>query len=266
MNNLTQVFKKRKAFISFVVAGDPNFNVTVAHVVALANAGSDIVELGIPFSDPVADGPEIQAADLRAFKDHTTTERVFEMVTAIREQTQVPLVFLTYINIVFKYGYEAFTKRCAELGVSGLVIPDLPLEEQDELRPFADRFGINLIPLIAPTSPVERIQKIAKKATGFIYVVSSMGVTGVRNDIQTDLKALIENIHQVTDVPTAIGFGIHTPQQAATMAELADGVIVGSAIVHQIAAGNTRQHTDLALTEYVKQVRTAIDKVSIAQN
>lgn len=256
MSSIREAFEGHKAFISFVVAGDPDFDASVDHVIALAEAGSDIVELGIPFSDPVADGPEIQAADLRAFQSGTTTEKVFEMVAAIRRKTNVPLAFLTYANVVFKYGYDAFTARCAALGVGGLIIPDLPLEERGEIAPYALRQHIDLIPLIAPTTTDERIAEIAKNATGFIYVVSSMGVTGIRSDIHTDLRGLIGKIRQVTDVPTAIGFGIHDPEQAKTMAGIADGVIVGSAIVHQIADS---KNVDGQLSDYVHLMRRAIN-------
>lgn len=256
MTNLKNIFTDHKAFISFVVAGDPNFDATVKQVVTLAKAGCDLVEIGIPFSDPVADGPEIQAADLRAFQQGITTDRVFELVAAIRKQTAVPLVFLTYANIVFKYGYAAFAQRCQEHDVAGLIIPDLPLEESGELRPILDDAGIALIPLVAPTSSPERIAAIAKQARGFIYVVSSLGVTGVRQTIGTDLSNLIRAIRRVSDVPVAIGFGIHSPQQAATMARLADGVIIGSAIVHLIA---NHQPASAALTDFTRQIRAAID-------
>lgn len=255
MSNLKTVFADHKAFISFVVAGDPDFDETVKQVVALAKAGCDLIELGIPFSDPVADGPEIQAADLRAFAAGTTTDQVFKMVAKIREETNVPLAFLTYTNIVFKYGYERFTSRCDELDVRGLIIPDLPLEEQGELRPFTEKHHLSIIQLIAPSSPLDRIAKISKQASGFIYVVSSMGVTGMRNQINTDLQKLTSEIRKYTDVPTAIGFGVHEPAQAKSMSQVADGVIVGSAIVHQIAS-----QTDVSekLTKYVQSMRAAM--------
>ncbi|MDN6967414.1 tryptophan synthase subunit alpha [Oenococcus sp. UCMA 17063] len=258
MNRLTGAFKKHKAFISFVVAGDPDFQATVDHVVTLAKAGSDIVELGIPFSDPIADGPEIQAADLRAFKKGITTEKVFELVTEIRKQTQIPLVFLTYLNIVFKYGYEAFIDRCAQVGVDGLIIPDLPLEERAELLIHSNKKQVALIPLVAPTTSAVRLKQIVKQASGFIYVVSSMGVTGVRNDFNQRLRTLVGEIEQETDLPTAIGFGVHEPQQAFAMTQFADGVICGSAIVHQIhyKGGDVDQN----LSAYVHLMRSAIDQ------
>lgn len=256
MSKLSEVFKNHKAFIPFVVADDPDFDTTVANIVALANGGADIVELGIPFSDPVADGPVIQAADLRAFDARVRTKTVFEIVAAAREKTQVPMVFLTYLNIVFKYGYDAFLKRCADLGVSGLVIPDLPYESRDEIVPIANKYGVDIIPLITPTSG-HRIDKIAKSATGFIYVVSSMGITGERDAFFNGLKDLVAHIKQATDVPTAIGFGVHTPDQAQKMAQIADGVIIGSAIVDIVA--KEKQHAPAAIEQFTKQIRQAVD-------
>jgi len=256
MSNLAVVFQNKKVFIPFVVADDPDIETTVKSVVTLAENGADIVELGIPFSDPVADGPVIQKADLRAFKAGVRTEVVFDIVKKIREQTQVPLVFLTYLNIVFKYGYSEFCQRCQKLGVSGLVIPDLPLEEQEEIRPSADKFGIDLIPLIAPTSE-GRIEKIAEHASGFIYVVSSLGVTGVRDDIaKQKLSETIQRVRKVTNVPTAIGFGIHSPEQAETLAGIADGIIIGSAVVQIISEGGTDLQDKLA--EYTRSIKDAI--------
>lgn len=257
MSNLSAIFKDHKAFIPFVVADDPDFDTTVKNVVALAKNGADIVELGIPFSDPVADGPVIQSADLRAFKADVHTETVFDIVAAVRKETDVPLVFLTYLNIVFKYGYDAFLKRCDELNVSGLVIPDLPYENRGEIVPIADKYGINIIPLITPTSG-HRIKMIAEAATGFIYVVSSMGITGERNEFFNGLKDLVTEIKKYTDVPTAIGFGVHTPQQAQQMASIADGVIIGSAIVDIVA--KKKQAAPAAIETYTKQIREAVDQ------
>lgn len=257
MSKLKTVFADKKAFIPFVVANDPDFDGTVNNVVALAEGGADIIELGIPFSDPVADGPVIQAADIRALKadPDLPMDTIFDMVVAIRKRTDVPLAFLTYLNIVFQYGYEAFTARCAELGINGLVIPDMPLEERDELAPIAEKNGVDLVPLITPVS-ADRIEKIAEAATGFIYVVSSLGVTGERSSFADDLEQLITRIRKVTDVPTAIGFGIHTAEQAAEMTRIADGAIVGSACVNIVA-----EYGDQApakLKDYTKQMKAAI--------
>lgn len=250
MNKLEEVFKNKKAFIPFVVADDPDFDTTVQNILTLANNGADIIELGIPFSDPVADGPVIQVADLRAFDAGVNTNVVFDIVAKVRESTDVPLIFLTYTNIVFKYGYEEFCKRCRDLNISGLVIPDLPLEEQGDLREFAKQYDISLIQLIAPTSG-DRIEKIAKQAEGFIYMVSSMGVTGQREDFSKKLANTIEEIRKYTDVPVTIGFGIHSAEQAQALSKIADGIIIGSAIVELIAEGK-----DLA--EYSNVIKSVI--------
>ena len=251
MTNLTEVFQNKKAFIPFVVADDPDFDTTVESILTLSKNGADIVELGIPFSDPVADGPVIQAADLRAFSAGVNTETVFEIVEKVRESSSVPLVFLTYANIPFKYGYDKFCRRCQELDVSGLVIPDLPLEEQAEI--YADEYDIALIPLIAPTS-ADRIEKIARNATGFIYVVSSLGVTGIRDEIAIqNLSETIARIRQVTDVPAAIGFGIHSPEQARKLSEIADGIIIGSAVVKIISEGGIDVQNQLV--QYTQSIR-----------
>ncbi|GHP13377.1 tryptophan synthase alpha chain [Lentilactobacillus fungorum] len=256
MSNLSDIFKNHKAFIPFVVADDPDFDTTVKNIIALAKGGADIVEVGIPFSDPIADGPVIQSADLRAFAAGVRTETVFEIVDAARKQTDVPIVFLTYLNVVFKYGYDAFCQRCQQSGVAGLVIPDMPYESRDEILPAATQAGIDIIPLITPTSG-HRIEKIARAASGFIYVVSSLGITGERNEFFTGLKDLVANIRQYTDVPTAIGFGVHTPDQAKTMAGIADGVIIGSAIVDIVA--KEKQNAPQAIETFTKSVRTAVD-------
>lgn len=255
MNKLSHIFKNHKVFIPFVVANDPDFDTTVANILALANGGADIVEIGIPFSDPVADGPVIQAANLRAFKADVHTKTVFDIVTAARKETNVPIVLLTYLNIPFKYGYEAFLKKCAELKIDGLVIPDLPYESRDEIVPTATKHNVAIIPLITPTSD-KRIEKIAKSATGFIYVVSSLGITGKRDTFYQGLEELITTIRQYTTVPTAIGFGIHTPQQAHEFAKIADGIIIGSAIVDIVA--EKQQDAPGAIESFTKSVNQAL--------
>ena len=228
--SIKDAFSNGKAFIGFLTAGDPTIEKTVEYVLAMADAGCDLVEIGIPFSDPVAEGPVIQEANLRALANNTNTDDVFEAIRRIREKSDVPLVFLTYINPVFHYGYKKFFKRCSELDVNGIISPDLPYDEKDEILDVALRNGVDVISLIAPTSK-ERIQMIAEDASGFIYVVSSLGVTGMRSEIRTDLKTILDDIKEVTDVPAAVGFGIGTPEQAENIAKIADGVIVGSAIV-----------------------------------
>jgi tryptophan synthase alpha chain len=255
MSNIAQAFENGKAFIGFVTGGDPSIEKTKEFTLEMSRAGADIIEIGIPFSDPIAEGPVIQEANIRALNAGTTVEKLFTLVQDLRKKTSVPLVFLTYLNPVFHYGYDAFFKRCADAGLDGIIIPDLPFEEQAEVLETASRYGVDLISLIAPTSE-ERIQAIAKAASGYIYIVSSMGVTGVRSVITTDLDSIAASIREVTKTPTAIGFGIHTPEQAAKMARIADGVIVGSAIVKIVAEHgvNAGPH----IYEYVKQMKEAI--------
>lgn len=216
-------------FISFITAGDPNIEKTKEFIDVLAEY-SDVIEIGLPFSDPIAEGEVIQAANLRALRNGVTTDVVFEMLETV---TFGKIVILTYANPVFVYGYEKFFKRCAECRVYGIIIPDLPFEERGEAAEFADKYGVNLITMIAPTS-AERVRMLAKDAKGFIYLVSSMGVTGVRSEFSSDLTEIIAQIREVTNVPVFIGFGISTPEQAAKIGALADGVIVGSAFVRII--------------------------------
>ena len=230
MSNIRKAFERGKAFIPFITAGDPSLEKTKEFILEMERAGADLIEVGIPFSDPIAEGIVIQEADIRALAAGTTTDKIFDMVRELREETQIPLVFMTYLNPVFHYGYEKFFSRCQEVGVDGIIIPDLPFEEKGELEEIAAAKGVDVISMIAPTSE-ERIQNIAKNARGFIYVVSSMGVTGMRSEIKTDLNALLSSIKKATDVPACVGFGIHSPERAAEVARVADGVIVGSAIV-----------------------------------
>ena len=230
MSKIKEAFKDGNAFIGFLTAGDPNAKKTVEYILAMEEAGCDLIEIGIPFSDPMAEGIVIQEANVRALKNKTTTDDVFKIIEEVRKKTDIPLVFLTYINPVFFYGYEKFFKKCRELGVDGIISPDLPYEEKGEIQDIAEDNGVDVISLIAPTSQ-ERIQKIANDAQGFIYLVSSLGVTGMRSEIKTDLESIIEDIRTVTDIPIAVGFGINTPEQASKISQHADGVIVGSAIV-----------------------------------
>ena len=251
---IADAFKDGKAFIGFLTAGDPTIEKTVEYVLAMEEAGCDLVEIGIPFSDPVAEGPVIQEANIRALSNNTNTDDVFEAIRQIREKSDVPLVFLTYINPVFYYGYDKFFKRCQELNVCGIISPDLPYDEKDEILEVTQKYGIDIISLIAPTSK-ERIQMIASEASGFIYVVSSLGVTGMRSEIRTDLKSILEDIKEVTDVPAAVGFGINTPEQASNISKIADGVIVGSAIVKIIEEYG--ENANEPLKEYVSSMKRA---------
>jgi len=255
MSNIAQAFKNGKAFIGFVTGGDPRIEKTKEFVLEMFRAGADMVEIGIPFSDPIAEGPVIQEANIRALSAGTTVEKLFTLVEDIRAVTDKPLAFMTYLNPVFHYGYEAFFKRARAAGLDGIIIPDLPHEEQGEVKKAASAYGVDLISLIAPTSET-RIREIARDACGFIYLVSSMGVTGVRGEITTDLGSIVAAIRDVTAVPVAVGFGIHTPAQAAQMARVADGVIVGSAIVKIIA-----EHGNEAgphVYQYVKEMTESL--------
>ena len=255
MSNIAKAFQNGKAFIGFVTGGDPNIEKTKEFTLEMIRAGTDLVEIGIPFSDPIAEGPVIQEANIRALAAGTTVEKLFGLVKDIRRQSAVPLVFLTYLNPVFHYGYDAFFERCGKAGLDGIIIPDLPFEEQAEVRETAAKYGVDLISLIAPTSE-ERIKKIAQTASGYIYIVSSMGVTGVRGKITTDLASIVTALRSLTSLPAAIGFGIHTPAQAAEMARIADGVIVGSAIVKIIA-----EHGEAAgphIYRYAKEMKEAV--------
>ena len=254
MSKIANAFKNGKAFIGFLTAGDPSIEKTVEFILAMDEAGCDLIEIGIPFSDPMAEGVVIQDANVRALKHNTTTDDVFDIVKAVRAKSDVPLVFLTYINPVFFYGYEKFFKKCNELGVDGIISPDLPYEEKGEIVDIARKNEVDVISLIAPTSK-ERIQKIASDASGFIYVVSSLGVTGMRSEIKTDLKSILEDIRDVTDLPLAVGFGINTPEQARNIGEIADGVIVGSAIVKIIEEHG--EDATSVLKEYVSSMKKA---------
>lgn len=254
MSKLSEIFTNNKAFIPFIVAGDPDEETTIANIRALDKGGGDIIELGIPFSDPVADGPVIQAADVRAFKGGVSVAEVFDIVAQARKFTNKPFVFLTYANIPFRYGYDAFCARCKELGVAGLVVPDLPYEEEGEIQPSADKYGIDIIRLITLTSGA-RIPKLAGSSSGFIYVVSSEGVTGTREEFDSRLSKLVAAIHAHTATPAAIGFGIHTPEQAAAMAKIADGVIVGSGIVELV--GKYGRDAPVHVQEYVASLKAA---------
>lgn len=230
MNKIQNAFKNGKAFIGFLTAGDPNLDKTEEFIMAMEKAGTNLIEIGIPFSDPIAEGKVIEAANVRALSAGTTTEKIFEMVEIIRCKTDIPLVFLTYLNPVLSYGYERFFNRCEQAGIDGIIIPDMPYEEQSELLLTAEKNHVYVISLIAPTSE-NRVIEIAKNAKGFIYLVSSMGVTGVRSEIKTDLESITKTIKTVTNIPVCVGFGISTREQVKSISNFSDGVIVGSAIV-----------------------------------
>lgn len=255
MSRIKDVFSSGKAFIAFVTAGDPNLDVTEELIPVMAEAGADLIEIGIPFSDPVAEGIVIQEADMRALAAGTTTDKLFDMVKRIRRTNSVPLAFMTYINPIFVYGSERFIKNSAEAGIDALIVPDMPFEEKEELLPLCHKYGLELISLIAPTSK-ERISAIAKEAEGFVYCVSSMGVTGVRQTITTNIGEMTTLVKQAQDIPCAVGFGISTPEQAKEMSQYADGVIVGSAIVKIVAKYG--EDCIEPVREYVKSMKAAI--------
>ena len=256
MSNIYKAFENKKAFIGFLTAGDPTAEKTVEYILEMERAGADLIEIGIPFSDPTAEGVVIQDANIRALSGGMTTNGVFEIVKKVRKKSNIPLVFLTYINPVYKYGYENFFEECREVGIDGIIVPDVPFEEKHEIEDIANKYGVDIISLIAPTSE-DRIKKIAKEAKGFVYVVSSMGVTGVRSEIKTDIRKMVQSIKEVTDVPCAVGFGINNPKQAREISEVADGVIVGSAIVKIIE--KNRENAKEELFKYVSEMKHAIE-------
>jgi tryptophan synthase alpha chain len=255
MNRIEKAFSGGKAFIPFITAGDPSIEVTEELVMQMAKAGADLIELGIPFSDPAAEGPTIQAADVRALAEGTTTDQIFEMVKRIRKEVDVPIALMTYVNPVFSYGTDDFMRTCKQVGVDAVIVPDVPFEERDEIKPYCEKHGVVYISMIAPTSKA-RIERIAREAEGFIYCVSSLGVTGVRSRLELDAESMIRKVKDIKDIPCAIGFGISTPEQAKTMADISDGVIIGSAIVEII--GQYGKDCVKPVTEYVKRMIDAI--------
>lgn len=248
-------FKNKKAFISFITCGDPNLETTEELLLTMEKGGVDLIELGIPFSDPTAEGPVIQGANIRALKAGVTTDKVFDMVRRVRPKLSIPLVFMTYANVVFSYGIERFVKTAAEVGMSGIILPDVPFEEKDEFAEICEKYNIDFISLIAPTSD-DRISTIAKDSKGFIYLVSSLGVTGVRSSITTDIKSIVEKVKENTDIPVAVGFGISTPEQAAAISKESDGIIIGSAIVKLVAEHG--ENAGSYVYDFVKSVKDTI--------
>ena len=259
MSKIHRAFENGKAFIAFLTCGDPDMETTAAAVREAAANGADLIELGIPFSDPTAEGPVIQGANLRALRGGVTTDKVFALVRELRRDVTIPLVFMTYANVVYSYGAERFLANCAEAGVDGLILPDLPFEEKEEFLEPCRKYGVDLISMIAPTS-ADRVAMIAREAEGFLYLVSSLGVTGERSEIGTDLAAIVKTVRENTKTPCAVGFGISTPEQARAMAALSDGAIVGSAIVRI-----TEQYGKEAperVGRYVKAMKAAVADLS----
>lgn len=254
MSNIKSAFNP-KAFIGFITCGDPDLETTGKAIRAAVENGADLIELGIPFSDPTAEGPVIQGANIRALKNGITTDTIFDFVRDIRKDIKIPMVFMTYANVVFSYGAERFISTCNEIGIDGIILPDLPFEEKDEFAPICKKYDVDLISLVAPTSE-NRIAMIAKEAEGFLYIVSSLGVTGTRSEINTDLESIIKVVRENTDIPCAVGFGISTPEQAEKMAGISDGAIVGSAIIKLLAkyGKDAPEH----IGKYVKSMKEAV--------
>lgn len=255
MNRIKEAFKK-KVFIPFITAGDPDIETSIEIFKAAAENGAGIIEIGIPFSDPTAEGPVIQGANLRALTNGITTDKVFDMVRTLRETVTIPLVFMTYANVVYSYGSEKFLKNCKEVGIDGLILPDVPFEEREEFLDICDEYGVALIPLVAPTSH-DRIKMIAQNSRGFVYIVSSLGVTGTRTDITTDIEGIVKLIRENTDTPCAVGFGISTPEQAKKMADYSDGAIVGSAIIKIMEKHG--KDSPRYVGEYVREMVSAVE-------
>ncbi|MGN0486659.1 MAG: tryptophan synthase subunit alpha [Acutalibacteraceae bacterium] len=255
MSNINRAFSNGKAFIAFITCGDPDLETTAAAVKAAVAGGADLIELGIPFSDPTAEGPVIQGANIRALRAGVTTDKIFDFVRSLRREVSVPVVFMTYANVVFSYGAEKFISTCRDIGIDGLILPDLPFEEKEEFLPLCRQYGVDLISLIAPTSE-NRIAMIAAEADGFLYIVSSLGVTGTRSEITTDLAAVVKLVRENTDTPCAIGFGISTPEQAKKMAALSDGAIVGSAIIKLLEQYG--KEAPKYIEDYVRSMKEAV--------
>ncbi|MBD5505277.1 MAG: tryptophan synthase subunit alpha [Lachnospiraceae bacterium] len=255
MSKIKSAFENGKAFIAFITCGDPDLETTAAAVRAAVENGADLIELGIPFSDPTAEGPVIQGANIRALSGGVTTDKIFAFVKELRQDVKVPMVFMTYANVIFSYGTERFISTCRDIEIDGLILPDLPFEEKEEFLPMCREYGVDLISLVAPTSE-NRIAMIAKEADGFLYIVSSLGVTGTRSEIKTDLKSIVDVVRQNTDIPCAIGFGISTPEQAKKMADISDGAIVGSAIIKLLEKYG--KDAPKYVGEYVKSMKDAL--------
>lgn len=255
MSNIRSAFENGKAFIAFITCGDPDLETTAAAIRTAVENGADLIELGIPFSDPTAEGPVIQGANLRALTGGVTTDKIFSLVKDLRQDVKTPFVFMTYANVIFSYGAERFLSTCRDIGIDGLILPDLPFEEKGEFLSVCHAYDVDLISLIAPTSE-NRIAMIAREAEGFLYIVSSLGVTGMRSEIKTDLASIVEVVRQNTNIPCAIGFGISTPEQARKMADISDGAIVGSAIIKLLEKYG--KDAPAYIGEYVKSMKDAL--------
>ncbi len=255
MNKLTEAFNNKKAVIGFMTAGDPTFELSIKNILAIAEGGADIIEIGIPFSDPIAEGPVIQTANVRSLGNGMRTDRIFELVEEVRKTVDTPILLITYLNPVFKYGYEAFFAECARVGIDGIFIPDMPFEERPEIAGFAKQHGVTIIPLIAPAEEA-RIKAIAESAEGYIYVASAMSEAGLTDESKAELKETIDTTKKYTDLPVAVWFGIHTPKEAKRVAEIADGVIVESAAVELVTKHGAKAAPYIA--EFIEQMKVAL--------
>jgi len=255
MSNIKSAFTNGKAFIPFITCGDPNLETTEKLIHAIEEAGANLIELGIPFSDPTAEGPVIQEGNIRALSTGVTTDKIFDMVERVRKDVKIPMVFMTYANVLFSYGLDRFAERCQKIGIDGVILPDIPFEEKEEFDSVLSKYDVDLVSLVAPTSH-ERIKMIAESAKGFLYIVSSLGVTGVRSEITTDIGAMVALAKEVNDIPCAVGFGISNPETAKKMADKADGVIVGSAIVKICAKYG--EDCVQPVADFVREMKAAI--------
>lgn len=260
MSKIAEAFQNKKAFIAYLMAGDPNLDISAQYILDAQKAGADLIEIGIPFSDPIAEGEVIQQASIRALSAGTNLEEIFKMVLSIKEKVTIPLIFMTYLNPVFVYGYDNFFKKCQEIGICGIIIPDVPLEHQKEVKIFAQKYEVEVVSMVAPTS-IDRVEKIVKNAEGFIYLVSSMGVTGVRSKINSNIVSRVEEIKKITNLPVAVGFGISTPEQAKEYSQNADGIIVGSAIVNLVAKEGAK--ASISIRHYIESMKKAVSENNI---
>lgn len=249
--------KNKKALITFITAGDPDLATTEELVLEMERQGADLVELGIPFTDPMAEGPVIQVANTRALKNDVSIPRIMELVERLRVKTQVPIVYLMYFNSILHYGVERFFKDCAKSGVDGVIIPDLPFEESDEVSNYTESNGVHYITMVSPTSE-KRIISIASDAKGFLYCVSSLGVTGTREKIATDLNSFFNQIKKYSKIPNCLGFGISSPEQVSQVKQYCDGVIVGSAIVKLIAADTDKENKIETVGKFTADLKNAL--------
>jgi len=263
VNRIDQKFKElkengKKALITFITAGDPDLEATVEIVKEMERQGADLVELGIPYSDPVAEGPVIQEANRRALENRIKIKDIMGAVKKMRKEVKIPLLYLLYFNCILQYGPGRFFADCADSGIDGVIVPDLPFEERGEIEEAAEKSGVYIITLVSPTSE-DRIERITKNAKGFLYCVSSLGVTGIREEFKTDFEKFFAHINRAGSIPKAIGFGISTPEHVRQLKGYCDGLIVGSAIVNRIGQSSCAGEAVKNVGDYVRALREALD-------